>query len=146
MFAKFRQQGYPRLFTSTFLTLAVLALGTGLLMIPLLMTFKLGMNVDWYPSGSLRIWTTALHVLSGFAVLFLTGAIWSIHARAGWLRKMRHISGVLLLLGIISMALTAPVMLYASNESLGATAAVTHTIIGLGLPLMLIAHAWRRRH
>jgi len=152
MFAKFRQQGYPRLFTSTFLTLAVLALGTGLLMIPLLMTFKLGMNVDWYPSGSLRIWTTALHVLSGFAVLFLTGAIWSIHARAGWLRKMRHISGVLLLFGIIWLKSLVGTVAFVQGGILSAVDPALYPqlkiiflllMIGLGVKAAIVPlHGW----
>lgn len=145
MFAKFKQQGYPTYFSLGLMIFALLCLATGWLLIPLLLTFKLEFDLAWYPRGALRNWGTALHVLTGFGLLFLTGAIWSIHARAGWLRKIRHVSGTLLLTGVISMALSAPIMLYASSEALGTVAAATHTAIGLGLPLALGIHAWRRR-
>lgn len=113
MFAKFKQQGYSALFA------------------PLLMT------------GLTRIVLTSSHVVSGFLVLALIGAVWTVHA--GWLRQERHISGTGLLMAVGILTVTAPLLLYVSHEDSLTWIATAHTAVGGLLPLILFGHALQRR-
>ena len=146
MFAKFKQQGYPASFAPLLMAGLALVLATGLALVPLLLVFQWEWwDFPWKPSGLTRIVLTASHVVSGFLVLALIGAVWTVHARAGWLRQERHISGTGLLMAVGILTVTAPLLLYVSHEESLTWIATAHTAIGGLLPLILLGHALQRR-
>ncbi|MGC8696934.1 MAG: hypothetical protein ACP5Q0_00555 [Halothiobacillus sp.] len=144
MLAKFKQQGYPGWFAPALVGLLLIALTTGLALVPLMLTFQWEIDLPWTPSGITRTLITAAHVLGGLLLLVWVGAVWLVHARAGWLRQERRISGGGMLLLITLLLLTAPLLLYVSFEPSLPWIATSHTVAGLLLPALLAAHLIRR--
>lgn len=145
MLDKFRQQGYPAAFAPLLIGCAVAVLFTGLTLVPLLLTFQWEWDIPWTPSGLMRILLTASHVLSGFFLIALVGAVWLVHARAGWLRQERHVSGSGLLLAIMMLTVTAPLLLYVSHETSLTWIATVHAVIGGLFPIILLRHVLQRK-
>ena len=145
MLDKFRQQGYPAAFAPLLIGSAVTVLFTGLALVPQLLTFQWEWDISWTPSGLVRLLLTASHVLGGFFLIALVGAVWLVHARAGWLRQERHISGAGLLLAIIMLTITAPLLLYVSHETSLTWIATLHAVIGGLLPIILLRHVFLRK-
>lgn len=145
MLDKFRQQGYPAAFAPLLIGIALTVLLTGLALVPLLLTFQWERDIPWTPSGLMRILLTVSHVLSGFLLIALVGAVWVVHARAGWLRQERHVSGAGLLLAIMMLTITAPLLLYVSHETSLTWIATLHAVIGGLLPIILLGHIVRRK-
>jgi hypothetical protein len=145
MWAKFKQQGYPDWFAPTLMGVFLLAALTGLALWPLLLTFQWEIELPWSPSGMTRTLITAAHVLGGLLLLLLIGAVWLVHARAGWLRQERRISGMGLFILTGLLLLSAPLILYVSFEPSLPWIATSHAVAGLMLPLLLIAHLITRR-
>jgi hypothetical protein len=144
MLAKFKHQGYPGWFAPALMATLTLAVATGLALVPLVLTFQWEMEVPWIPSGITRTLITATHVLGSLLLLLLIGAVWLVHARAGWLRQERHISGGGMLLLIAALLLTAPLILYVSFEPSLPWITTSHAVAGLLLPVLLIVHLIQR--
>ena len=145
MLDKFRQQGYPAAFAPLLVGGGATVLFTGLALVPQLMAFQWEWDIPWTPSGLMRILLTASHVLSGFLLIALVGAVWLVHARAGWLRQERHVSGSGLLLAIMMLTVTAPLLLYVSHETSLIWIATVHAVIGGLFPIILLRHVLRRK-
>ncbi|HQT43960.1 MAG TPA: hypothetical protein PLD79_08150 [Halothiobacillus sp.] len=146
MLAKFRQQGYPVFFAPLLMGGFAVSIATGLAMVPLLLTFQWGLDLPWTPSGLTRTALTAVHVGGGLLLISLIGAVWMVHARAGWLRQERQISGVGMLLMIGLLLLSTPLILYVSFEPSLPWMTTAHTLAGLLLPVLLGIHVIRRRN
>ncbi|OYY56346.1 MAG: hypothetical protein B7Y53_02015 [Halothiobacillus sp. 28-55-5] len=145
MLAKFKQQGYPSWFAPTLMGVFAWVLFTGLAMWPLLLTFQWELELPWTPSGIARTLITAAHVLGGLLLLILIGAVWLVHARAGWLRQERRISGTGMLMLTGMLLLSAPLILYVSFEPALPWITTSHAVAGLMLPVLLIVHLISRR-
>lgn len=146
MLGKFKQQGYPAAFAPLLVGSTLAVLLSGLALVPLLLVFQWEWwDFPWKPSGLTRIVLTASHFFSGFMLIALIGAVWLIHARAGWLRQERHISGSGLLLAVLGLTITAPLLLYVSHESTLTWVATLHAAIGGLLPLILLRHIILRK-
>jgi small-conductance mechanosensitive channel len=145
MLAKFKQQGYPAWFAPALIIVMNMVIASGLALWPLLLTFQWDMTLPWTPSGLTRSLVTAIHVLTGTALLFFIGAVWLVHARAGWLRQERRISGtgILILMGLL--LLSAPLILYVSFEPSLPWITTSHAVAGLLLPVFLLGHLINRR-
>jgi hypothetical protein len=90
--------------------------------------------------------TAALHAAAGFALMMLTGALWSIHMRAGWRKHRRRGSGLALALLMAGLAVSAVGVYYFGNETLAAAAAFIHLGMGSLLVLVFGWHWATRRH
>lgn len=141
---KFRRQGYPASFIPVLAMAGLLLLGSGGLLIPLLLTMQMEWDVPWYPSGWIRNFITGIHVLSGFFLVFLVGAISIVHIRAGWLRGEKRLSGLLASVLIVLLAITATLRLYSPFESIAHQSGIAHALLGIALPLAIGYHAWVR--
>lgn len=132
--------GYPVSFR-TLLHLTVLALVvTGLLLTPGALEMRLEWSMPWSLDGGQRVWAAASHALSFFLILLLIGALWTVHMRAGWLRRENILSGAALLGGFALLAISGLGLYYAGDESLGRIALTGHLIAGLGMPVLLAIH------
>lgn len=145
MLAKFKQQGYPSWFAPVLMGVMACVFASGLAMWPLLLTFQWELDLPWTPSGLSRALITAIHVLAGTLLIFFIGAVWLVHARAGWLRQARHISGAGLMGLIALLLLSAPLILYVSYEPAMPWIATSHAVVGLLLPAFLLGHLINRR-
>ncbi len=144
LWPKFAEQGYPRRFAGLLFAALMGIFLSGALLLPGLLMYRWEVEVPWVARGGWRVGITAVHGLFGFLVVALSGALWLVHARAGWLRRSRHRSGagILLLIGILLFS--TPFLLYLSNETALTTAATAHASAGILLLMMLLAHIWRR--
>lgn len=141
---KFRRQGYPASFIPVLGLAGLTLLATGILLIPLLLTMQMELDLPWYPSGLLRNLITGIHVLSGFVLVFLLGAVTIVHIRAGWLRGEKRVSGAFATSLIALLAVTAILLLYSPLEAVAHQAAIVHTLLGIALPLVIGMHARTR--
>lgn len=132
--------GYPAGFTRLLhATLAALLL-TGLILVPGALEMRLEWEVPWSLAGSQRVPAAAGHATSFFLTLLLLGALWTVHMRAGWVRRENVLSGGTLLAAFGLLAASGLALYYAGDETLGRIAFIIHLGTGLGLPLMLAAH------
>lgn len=141
---KFRRQGYPVSFMPILGLVGVSLLTTGILLIPLLLTMQMELDLPWYPSGWIRNLITGTHVLSGFLLVFLLGAVAIVHIRAGWLRGEKRLSGTFATGMITLLAVTAVLLLYSPLEVLSHQAAIMHLFLGIALPIGIGLHARTR--
>jgi uncharacterized membrane protein YhdT len=81
-----------------------------------------------------------LHGAAGMIALVLFGSLLSSHMPRAWsLRRGRWSGGVLASLFVL-LAITGYGLYYAGGESLRAWTSVIHWGVGLGLPVLLVAH------
>ncbi|WP_407276328.1 hypothetical protein [Halothiobacillus sp. DCM-1] len=144
LWPKFAEQGYPKAFAPILLVGLLGLFLSGALLIPVLLTYRWELDLPWVPRGGWRQGITAVHHIAGYWVVGLAGALWIVHARAGLLRRQRHHSGRALLGLILMLLFSVPLLLYLSDETLLTWAATAHTLAGLGLLMMFLAHAWPR--
>ena len=137
--------GYPNWFF-WLIILAITVTGlTGLFMLPWVMEFKLQWDVDFGLSGDLRLPAVVMHVLLGWLMLMLLGALWHSHIRAGWRKKLNHKSGLVISLSLLALALTGVGLYYLSSESAQLVASLLHTFLGLLLCGGFGLHYWHGR-
>lgn len=135
--------GYPNwFFWLIILAISVTTL-TGLFMLPWVMEFKLQWEVDFGLSGELRLPAVVMHVLLGWLLLMLLGALWHSHIRAGWRKKLNHWSGLVMSLSLITLALTGVGLYYLSSESAQLFASLLHTFLGM---LLFSGFVWHYYH
>ena len=131
---------YPKHFRTLLLAVLVLLFFSGLLLLPGALMMRLEWDVPWSLPTRARVWTAASHAASYLATLFLLGALWTNHMRAGWMRWENIKSGTTLLGAFAVLALSGLGLYYAGEEALGRLALSLHVIAGLALPLILGAH------
>jgi hypothetical protein len=140
-------KGYPRGFQPVLWAVCGALAVSGLLLVPTTLAMRLGWDLPWRLPGGARIGVAAMHAAASFAMLFVFGALWSIHARAGWRRNRQRKSGALLVLGFTGLALTAIGVYYLGESGAADVTALVHLALGVALALPLGVHAVRgRRH
>jgi len=133
-------KGYPGYFRN-FLYLVMVTLSlTGLAIIPSALEMRMEWNVPWALSGDSRVAIHALHATAAFFALFIIGALWVIHIRAGWKRRKNHHSGLAMLLIFAALFLSGIGLYYAGEESLGRLSVIAHLLTGMVLPLTVVVH------
>ena len=141
-----RLSGYPPWFYGFALAVLCTLFGSGMLLIPHLMEFRLDMDPPIEVSSGLRLGSAALHSFIAFIAIGLVGALANVHMRAGWHRKLNRTSG-LFLLGIFLFLLASAVgIYYFGDETLSQFASLGHTLVGLALLLFFIWHSLRGRN
>ena len=113
---------------------------TGCLLTPSMLEFRVGWDVIWRLSGDARTPTVALHVLAGFGLLSMLGAIWALHMRSGWRMKRNRVSGAIFFGTWIALTLTGVGILYLGGEENSLWSSIGHTILGLATPVLLTIH------
>jgi hypothetical protein len=136
---------YPRNFLPTLLGVFTAAGLTGLLLGPTTLVLRAEWALPWRLGGGGRLVTVLLHVAAAWLLIFLAGALWSLHMRRGWRGRRRRGSGASLasLLGVL--ALSALGVSYAGDDALTNAAAYLHLGAGLALLGLLLRHALRGR-
>lgn len=114
-------------------------------MLPWVMEFKLQWDVDFGLSGELRLSAVVVHVLLGWLLLMLFGALWHSHIRAGWRKKLNYRSGLVMSLSLITLALTGVGLYYLSSESAQLFASLLHTLLGIMLFAGFVWHYYHGR-
>lgn len=133
-------KGYPAGFILILRTTLTALFVSGLILAPGALEMRLEWAVPWSLEGGARVWGAALHAASYFVMLFLLGALWTVHMRAGWVRRENVLSGGLLLGAFGLLALSGLGLYYLGDASLGSLALAAHLLAGLGLPGLLVAH------
>ncbi|MFZ5580037.1 MAG: hypothetical protein ACOZAQ_06195 [Pseudomonadota bacterium] len=129
--------GFPRLLYMTLVALFV----SGLALAPNALDTRLELNVEWWSLGSgTRVWVAAAHAASVFIMLTLLGALWTIHMRAGWIRRENVVAGLILVTAFALLAISGLLLYYAGDELTGQIALGLHLFAGLTLPAWLAAH------
>lgn len=140
---------YPRGFLPVLLGVFGTTGLTGLLLGPTTLALRAQWELPWRLSGAGRLGTAALHVAAVFVLLFLVGALWSLHMRRSWQRQQRRGSGGALVSSLMLLVLSAPGVSYAGDEGLANGAAYLHLAAGAALLGLLARHAlpgrWRHR-
>jgi hypothetical protein len=90
-------------------------------------------------------WSLKLHGASAFAALWLAGFLWSSHIVPAWTRMRRPASGVTLAALLAALIVSGYLLYYLGDESWRARVALVHWIVGLALPLSVVAHVLDRR-
>lgn len=133
-------KGYPGYFRNVVYLVIVALTITGLAIIPSALEMRMEWNVPWALSGDSRVAIHALHAVAAFFALFIIGALWVIHIRAGWKRRNNHHSGIAMLLLFAALFLSGIGLYYAGEEALGRLSVIAHLLTGLALPLAFTAH------
>lgn len=135
-------KGYPVWFTALKIHVVVgLLFVSGVLLVPSTLNAYLGWELTWRLSSDARLLVTAAHVAVSFMILFLMGALWSIHVRYWWRKRQRRVSGAALLGTLGILILSSLPVLYASSESLVGASALAHAGVGLALVIPYAFHA-----
>lgn len=93
-----------------------------------------------------QLTTLQIHSVSGFMFMFLFGYLWATHVVPSFRRGRRLFSGLTLTALIVILALTVPLLFYATDETLKSAAAAIHTYLGLAsiVPFILHSALWRK--
>ncbi|OYV37341.1 MAG: hypothetical protein B7Z83_04960 [Thiomonas sp. 20-64-5] len=131
---------YPRSFAPVLHATMLVLLGTGLVLAPGALHMRIEWDMPWFLSSGLRVWVAALHALCFLLMFGLIGALWTVHIRAGWVRRENLASGALLLVVFGLLGLSGLGLYYAGGEALPAWSAVAHLLAGGLLPVLYAAH------
>jgi len=135
-----RIKGYPGHFYSILmLTIAALFI-TGCLLVPTTLNLKLEWDVPWRLSSEQHISMAAAHATLSLLMAAIIGALWSIHMRAGWRRRKNHHSGLSLLIIMVLLGITAMGIYYFGDEQFSMLSSVTHMLMGIAIPVLLLVH------
>ena len=138
-----RLSGYPNWFFWLLMFNMVVVTISGLFMLPWVAEFKLQWEVPFELSFAYRVPAAVLHVLTGWTILMLLGALWHSHIRAGWRKKRNHISGMIQTVSLLILALSGIGLYYLGSEDNQLIASVLHTLIGLCL---CVSFTWHYVH
>ena len=138
-------KGYPRYFQPWFWFVCAALLLTGLLLVPTMLVMRFEMDVPWRLSGDARLVVATLHATAAFVMLVVCGALWSVHMRSGWWRKLQRISGSLLVALMLVLALTALGIYYFGDAALADGAALIHVVASLAITVPLAWHVVKGR-
>jgi hypothetical protein len=141
-------KGYPAGFMRLLLAALGLVLLSGLLLAPTSLQMRADVSLGWQLPAAGRVGVAALHAGAGMLLMGLSGALWSVHMRAGWRRRRQRRSGGLLAGGLGLLALSALAVYYVGDEALASVVAFAHLGVGLALALVFGWHwrAARRAH
>lgn len=135
-----RIKGYPTWFYSVVMWVVAILFLSGCLLAPTTINLKLEWNVPWRLSSEQHIGIAAAHAALSFLMMGILGALWGIHMRAGWKRRKNHHSGIGLLISMLLLGITAIGIYYLGDEQVSVYSSVTHMIIGIIVPVFLLAH------
>ncbi len=93
----------------------------------------------------LERWWLRLHGAAAFAMLFLLGTIAVTHARQAWAARRNRLTGAIMASLNVLLVLTGYLLYYAGGEISRETISVLHWVLGLGFPLVIIAHVLKGR-
>ncbi|NOT15800.1 MAG: hypothetical protein HOP21_09560 [Methylotenera sp.] len=130
--------GYPKQFYYWFICIAALVWLTGLMLTPSSLEMRFEYTLPWQLTEELKHHTTTLHAVLAFSILWLLGAIWTIHIRAGWRKNKNRFSGVALLSACLIISLTGLGVYYVGDEKLANATALAHLFVG-GLSAILLS-------
>ena len=133
-------KGYPAYFRNFIYFVLVTLSVSGVLLIPSALEMRLEWSAPWSLSGEPRIAFHAAHATAAFLALFIIGALWVIHIRAGLARRKNHYSGIAMVVLMALLLLSGIGLYYAGDELLGRLSVVLHLATGLLLPLSLGVH------
>jgi hypothetical protein len=98
-------------------------------------------------SHPLEPWWLRLHGAFAFAAIWTFGLLWGVHIVHGWSMRRHRRSGGLLVALLATLTLSGYLLYYAGDDELRSAVSVLHWAIGLGAPLLLLAHLGvKRRH
>lgn len=131
---------YPAAFSPVLHGTLTGLLATGLLLAPGALQMRLEWDVPWALGSGARVWVAAAHALCFFLMLGLLGAAWTVHIRAGWVRRENIRSGGALLSAFGLLALSGLGLYYAGGEALPRWSEIAHLLAGLLVPALYAAH------
>lgn len=137
--------GYPRWFRSGLLAVLAMALCSGLLLTPTMLVMRAELEMPWQLDSGWRTGVAAWHAAVSLGAVWMVGALWSVHMRAGWRRRQRRGSGLLTAAAALVLAVTALCVYYMGDEVWAFWAAGAHVAVGVLAILPLVWHMWARR-
>lgn len=137
--------GYPKLFLPFLINTTIGLFVSGVLLIPAFLLFRLQWDSDWLmdlaiSSGDLREWTTVIHAIFGWLMLWLLGSLWSMHMRSHWRRNENRKNGAMFSIYWVLIILSSLGIYYFGNEQLSQYSSTLHVLLGLLMPMVLILH------
>ncbi len=139
-------KGYPRWFSARLITsVCTIAFLSGALLLPTTFEMRLEWEVPWRLANDHRTWVVAFHVLCGYVLVSVLGALWSIHMRVGWRRKQKQTSGALLVFISAFLAVTGIGIYYLANEKAQAFDSLLHAVAGVILLPLYVRHLYQKK-
>lgn len=135
-----RIKGYPAWFYSVVMWVVAILFLSGCLLAPTTINLKLEWDVPWRLSSEQHIGMAAAHAALSFLMMGILGALWGIHMRAGWKKHKNHHTGIGLLISMLLLGITAIGIYYLGDEQASVYSSVTHMLIGIIVPVFLLAH------
>lgn len=130
---------FPRLL---FVALAAVVVSGGLL-VPSALFFRLEWPVPWRLGGGSRNLVGAIHVMVGFGLAALMGAIWAVHIRPRWSLGHNRRSGLGVVAVLIVLGLTGVGCMYLGGEYTAPLNSLGHMLLGLAAPAVIALHVAR---
>ena len=99
--------------------------------------------VDAWPSDP-QGWAAIsmrIHGAAAMAMLAIAGGAFALHATSAWREGKNRASGLALGTALVVMAATGYCLYYVGGESPRALASLSHWVLGLAAPLLLVVHA-----
>lgn len=135
---------YPAWFPNTLLCIFGLLVGSGVLLIPSALLFRLEWDVPWALPGDSRVGVAAIHVGAAMLVLVAIGALLPVHVRNEWNKRRNRRSGIGIIALVGLLALTGLGNLYAGAPLLSKTTCMTHIFLGLAVSIVACLHIFLR--
>ncbi|MDG4811976.1 hypothetical protein P8629_03050 [Hydrogenovibrio sp. 3SP14C1] len=137
--------GYPKHFLFFVFALMIVLLISGILLVPAFLFFRMESDIEWlmsfpFSSGHLRQTTTMLHAISGWLMVWLIGAIWTIHIRSHWRRHENRLSGTFFSSVWAILIVSSLGIYYFGDPDLSTLSSLIHVSLGLLVPFALLAH------
>lgn len=131
--------GYSPLFRRVVTATLILLIASGLLLLPTVLEFNLDWDVPWRLHEG-RVPVAAIHAIAGFMAAAFFGALWRIHMTGNWRRRHSRISGMAMASLLVLLALTGIGIYYFGSETMSIASSLTHSALGLGVPLVFTYH------
>jgi hypothetical protein len=90
-------------------------------------------------------WWLRLHGLCAFALLWLGGLLWAMHARHAMRWTRRRASGLAIVFAFCTLAATGYLLYYADEGALRDAIGIAHWVAGLSLLVPVAGHVLPRR-
>jgi len=81
-----------------------------------------------------------IHGGMAMVTLLLVGALFPLHVRLSWRAARNRIIGTVMLTAVAILIVTAFGLYYSGSDTLRPAASWAHTVVGLALPVLIIAH------
>lgn len=85
-------------------------------------------------------WLLLAHGALAYAFLIVAAMLVPVHMRLGWNAARNRLSGLSLAAIGLFLAITGLILYYSSAETLRDLASLSHWVVGLALPAMLVIH------